>query len=28
LNVRQQDYEIIDYTIGGQSNEIRIQQNQ
>ena len=28
LNVRQQDYEIIDYTIGGQGNEIRIQQNQ
>ena len=28
LNVRQQDYEIIDYTIGGQGNEIRIQQSQ
>ena len=26
LNVLQQDYEIIDYTIGGQGNEIRIQQ--
>jgi len=28
LNVLQQDYEIIDYTIGGQGNEIRIQQTQ
>src|SRR5210317_2306500 len=28
LNVQQQDYEIIDYTIGGQGNEIRIQQTQ
>ena len=28
LNVQQQDYEIIDYTIGGQGNEIRIQQSQ
>ena len=28
LNVRQQDYEIIDYTIGGQENEINILQSQ
>ena len=28
LNVQQQDYEIIDYTIGGQENEINILQSQ
>ena len=28
LNVQQQDYEIIDYTIGGQENVINILQNQ
>ena len=28
LNVQQQDYEIIDYTINGQENEINILQNQ
>jgi len=28
LNVQQQDYEIIDYTINGQENEISILQNQ